>query len=221
MDTITEKPFDMEQFKQDLQELAQAYTTATETGDKQGCEDTFEALLHFGSEAFKTPDKEAQAAIEAAVKELKNVPSPHHLFIYMMGYGVQTSVETLLRNDAERIHNDRFDADALTANIIAYTVRLEASRVYSENAQWEAVLPGLTQAVQTEFDSIVEKIASLPNRFQIIKALELTQEHLGKLQKPLTTGPRALQEAGLRSYLKIYKAVRRKMLEDRRILGKF
>ncbi|OGJ42995.1 hypothetical protein A3B60_02655 [Candidatus Peregrinibacteria bacterium RIFCSPLOWO2_01_FULL_39_12] len=213
MDAITEKPFDLEQFKQDLQELARNYTAAAEAGDRQECEDTFEALLHFGSEAFtKAKDEESRTAIEAAVKELKDVPDTHTLWIYMMGYGINKSTLRLYRNEEYTEQETSLIAADARINIIAQTARLVALKACSE------VFPDLTQVMQSEFDSLVEKIISLPNRFQITEALEVTQECLSNLEKPLTTGPRALQAAGLRSYLKIYRAVMKRLCEiSRRI----
>ncbi len=213
MDTIRQEEFDLEQFKQDLQELAQAYISTTQAGNTQEQETIFESMLRLTSEAFtQAKDEETKTAIKTAVEGLRGTPDPYALWIYMLGYGLQESIGKLYRDEEYDERDTLSLVESLRIKIITHTSRIAALKACTDEGY------DLTQVLQAEFDSIVEEITSLPNRFLITQALAITKEQLEKLEHPLTIGPRALQAAGLRSYLKIHRAVMKRLCDiSRRI----
>lgn len=207
MDTIERKNLDPEQFGQDLNELARAYIAAAKQGDEAERCLIFEAMLKMGSDTIaQAESQEDKDKIKTIVMELKGTPDPETLYISMLGYGLGEAMMGVIGTSESR---EESVLKELRRDVLISVVKIAALICAERTIGKEN---HLEEAVKTEFDAFVEGIASLPGLY-IIKALEMAKEYLASLEQPYEEGPKTLRAPGLRSYLALYRAVRKRMCE--------
>lgn len=213
METTEKKEFDPEQFRQDLSELAQAYIEADGKGDEMEKHLVFEAMLRLGSDAMAmepTGGQEARdklRAIKEIVMELKGTPNPETLYWQMLRYGYgEATMGLLATGSREKALLETLERDLLIS-IVRIAALVCAARTIGKEGY-------LKEAITTEFDALVEKIASLPPK-DAAKALKIAKKHFASLEQPAEDGPKALRAPGLRSYLMLYRAVCERMCKKR------
>lgn len=196
----------IEQFEQDLHELAGAYNAAFEAGNETEKGVIFEIILELGSEQIlsMTGDPTAKDKIRAVIERLDIRGPKETLYLHMLGHGYNQAVKQLiaLPNREPGTEELQFDSTAFQEDFLIMIAGTRAIRTILDmgNLKKEGDKEALRKTSDLSYQKMVEKVATLP-RSLLIKALSIAEQCFATTEQPLATGPRALQAAGKRSFI--------------------
>jgi hypothetical protein len=209
-----ETPENLREFEQNLKELAAAYNAACEANDETEKGVVFERICQLGAEQIlaMNEDPTAKDKLQAVIMKLDIRGPKESLYTEMLLHGLGSSFRELgsigtaeaeVRNIPFYPDQFRDDFQMMLFAIKDFTDRAAntGNQQFAADAEWR----------HRQMAIRVSKLHPVHQR----RALQVAEECFAQFEKELTTGPQALRKAGLRSYLKFDREVRRQMMNER------
>lgn len=203
----------LEEFEQLLTELATSYNASLDRRDERERGIVFDRILALGAEQIATAkDEKEKGEIRAIIDRLQINGPKETLFMHMLGYGLNEATFSLLssaKETTEAEQEDRFDPERFKEKFIIMIAKTRALK------QIAAMEPSIgTNEGDKFYEEIVKTVATLPLAQQRL-ALEIAEQCFASTEEDSAEGPRALQKAGKRSFIRFYREVRKAMVEKR------
>lgn len=203
----------IEEFEQLLTELAASYNAALDRSDERERGIVFDRILALGAEQIATAKNEKEKGeIRAIIDRLRINGPKETLFMHMLGYGLNEATFSLLssaKETTEAEQEDRFDPERFKEKFI---IMIAKTRALKQIASME---PSIGTNEGDKFYEEMVKIVATLQPVQQRLALEIAEQCFASTEEDSTEGPRALQKAGKRSFIRFYREVRKAMIEKR------
>jgi len=209
-------PMTKEEFTADLQELAEAYNKAVDAENEVEKGIIFEKICQLGAYQISAMNRDPEHAfdIHIIIANLDIKGPKQTLYMYMLGYGLNEATFGFLSIDPESNERDSFDRETFRTEFLTTIVVTRALRQiasiggFGENKEMS----------EEHYNAMAEKIAKMTPAEQKI-ALEIAEKCFAQTEEDLKEGPRALQKAGVRSYIAFYREVRKRIIKNRHIVS--